>query len=402
MSHPRPNLSEVGDLVQLDEIPASGNALARMTALSVTSLSLHHFRNYAHARLEVSGASPVILTGRNGAGKTNVLEAVSLLAPGRGIRRAKLSEMDSYHDQKPWALAAVVNGIQGETKIGTGRAMGDDADKRMVKIDGREIRSQSDLTRHMTVIWLTPQTDQLFNEGASAGRKFLDKLAYGFDPEHASRINEYDYAMRERNRLLQTGNLDPSWLDALEQTMAETASSIAQARLHTAANINHAIEQSPLSFPKAVVGVQGTVEDALRNGDPALSVENNFRSALATGRGLDAAAGRALSGTHRSELRVIHGEKQLPAEACSTGEQKALLLSIVLAEARALGAWKGVVPVLLLDEVIAHLDDIRRLELFEEICQIGAQSWMTGTDKKFFSDLAGKAHYFHIENGHIK
>ncbi|NBO20073.1 MAG: DNA replication/repair protein RecF, partial [Proteobacteria bacterium] len=290
-----------------------------------------------------------------------------------------------------------------EAQIGTGRdPESSDADKRLVKIDGRPARGQAELSRHISALWLTPQMEQLFQEGASAGRKFLDRLVYSFDAEHASRVNEYEYAMRERNRLLSQYRPDEVWLDALEQTMAETGAAIAQARLLAAEHINLAIQASPLSFPKADLSIRGPVEDLLSQGMAAVAAEEAFKGQLRAARGQDAAAGRTLSGVHRSELGVIHIIKQMPAENCSTGEQKALLLSIVLAQARAGAQWKGVVPVLLLDEVVAHLDATRRLELFEEICQIGAQSWMTGTDASLFAGLEGEAQYFHVENGTVR
>ena len=401
---------------------------------SLKSLSLHHFRNYASARIEVTPA-PVVLTGHNGAGKTNILEAISLLAPGRGIRRAKLGEMNTSPPppagegrgrgacavdsglnswiESPlpnpppqggrgysWAIAASLHGMQGQVKIGTGRDPESASDKRLVKIDGK-IKGQAELARHFAAIWLTPQMEQLFHESASAGRKFLDRLVYSFDPEHASRINEYDYAMRERNRLLQDPRADGAWLDALERTMAETAAAIAQARLHTAGHINHAIESSGLSFPKAHLRIAGNIEDMLAAGAAAVGVEEDCAYLLKLARPQDRAAGRALSGIHRSALQVIHVTKQMPAEYCSTGEQKALLLSIVLAQARAGRQWHGVVPVLLLDEVVAHLDATRRLELFQEICQIGAQTWMTGTDAGLFAGLEGKAQYYQVDGGVI-
>jgi DNA replication and repair protein RecF len=253
----------------------------------------------------------------------------------------------------------------------------------------------------MAIVWLTPQMEQLFQEGASAGRKFLDRLVYSFDSEHASRINEYEFAMRERNRLLQNNHADGTWLEALEQTMAETGAAIAQARLNTVQHINYAIQHSPLSFPKAHISIAGVVEDLLALGTPSVQVEEDFKRILRAGRPQDAASGRTLPGTHRSEMKVIHIEKQMPAQLCSTGEQKALLLSIVLAEARAGAQWHGVIPVLLLDEVVAHLDVTRRLELFEEICQIGAQTWMTGTDSSLFTGLEGKAQYYQVDGGLI-
>ncbi len=371
------------------------------TILSLHSLSLNHFRNYETARMEATPA-PVVLTGHNGAGKTNILEAISLLTPGRGLRRAKLSEINNCHSHANWVIAASVHGMQGEVKIGTGRdpEPGDNPDKRIVRIDGKPVRGQAGLARHFAIIWLTPQMEQLFQESASAGRKFLDRLVFSFDPDHASRVNEYDYAMRERNRLL-AGNADGAWLDALEQTMAETGAAIAQARRHTVEHINHAILSSPLSFPKAHMRVSGTVEDLLEKGMAAVAAEEAFKGVLKDARRMDAGAGRTLSGIHRSEMHMIHVEKQMAAQFCSTGEQKALLLSIVLAQARAGAQWHGVVPVLLLDEVVSHLDATRRLELFEEICQIGAQTWMTGTDPGLFAGLEGKAQYFHVDGGRV-
>jgi DNA replication and repair protein RecF len=290
-------------------------------------------------------------------------------------------------------------------KIGTGRAADnpEDSDKRIIKIDGKIMRGQAELSRHLSIIWLTPQMEQLFTEGTQAGRKFLDRLVYSFDADHASRINEYDYAMRERNKLLQynRGRADLSWLDALEQTMAACAVAIAGARLSTCEHINYTIAASPLSFPKALVDVAGFAEDLLKNGNTGLEVENALKTAYADGRNQDAAAGRTLTGTHRSELRVTHILKNMPAEACSTGEQKALMMSVVLAQARSGARWHGVVPLILLDEVAGHLDATRRLELFEEICDIGAQTWMTGTDTSLFASLEEKAQFFRVKNNNL-
>ncbi|MFW0776931.1 MAG: DNA replication/repair protein RecF [Rickettsiales bacterium] len=381
----------------LEAVPSSP------TVLSFRSLSLHCFRNYISSRIEVTPA-PVVLTGRNGAGKTNILEAISLFTPGRGLRKAKLGTLDNIHQNTSWAVAATVYGMSGIRQIGTGRDPQFEAgqsDKRIVKIDGKVMRSQSELSRHMSVVWLTPQMEQLFQDGASAGRKFLDRLAQSFDADHASRINKYEHAMRERNRLLQHGGQDKIWLDALEQTMAEMGAAIAEVRLQTVSSINHAASLSKLSFPKAQMSISGFIEDRLQAGQPAIEIEDEFREILAQNRGQDMAAGRALIGAHRSELKVIHVEKQMPAESCSTGEQKAVLLSIILAQAKAAALWKGIVPIVLLDEVIAHLDGTRKLELFEEICQIGAQIWMTGVDADLFADLQGKASFLKVENGTI-
>jgi DNA replication and repair protein RecF len=407
-----------------DDSRVGGNDSGKVVFLS--SLSLAHFRNYSAARIEVTPA-PVVLTGHNGAGKTNILEAISLLTPGRGLRRARLSEMDCRKGPHPnplpagegvqepslagrgqgeghfWTVAANIFGMQGESRIGTGRdpeALGE-IDKRIIKIDGKLIRGQAELARHLAIIWLTPQMEQLFQEGASSARKFLDRLVFSFDAEHASRINEYEFAMRERNKLLQNDRADSAWLDALEQTMAETAAAIASARLHTVEHINQAVQRSPLSFPKAHIAITGIVEDWLGLGVAAVQAEEDFKSVLRGGRRVDAASGRTLSGTHRSEMRVTHTGKNMPAESCSTGEQKAMLLSIVLAQARAGAQWHGVVPVILLDEVVAHLDAGRRRELFDEIRQVGAQAWMTGTDAALFAGLEGAAQYFQVREGNI-
>ncbi len=372
---------------------------AKTAPQEIHTLSLHHFRNYASARIEPE-KKLIVLSGHNGAGKTNILEALSLLTPGRGLRKAKLNELDCITLQQPWAIAAQINGMQGRAQIGTGRAEEEGIDKRLIKIDGK-IAPQTHLAKHLSMLWLTPQMEQLFLEGASAGRKFLDRLVYTFDPEHATRINAYELVMRDRNKLLETGGGDNFWLESLEQKMAEYAAAIAVARLTAIEQINHTMQQSSLSFPKAQLAVEGFMENRFQAGESSLSAEQAMRQTLATGRARDAAAGRALEGVHRSELKVFHVEKRMPAESCSTGEQKALLLSIVLSQARTTALKKGLVPVLLFDEVAAHLDGIRRLELFEEICQIGAQTWMTGTDANLFLDLKGKATFFHVENGKI-
>lgn len=396
------NLDTLPELDSRLEYNSGGNDKARV--LSLFSLSLNNFRNYNSSRIEVSSA-PVVITGRNGAGKTNILEAISLLTPGRGIRRAKLSELDNRAaNGLAWSVTANMTGIQGDVKIGTGRDAentADGVDKRIIKIDGKLLRGQAELARHLAILWLTPQMEQLFLESTSAGRKFLDRLVYSFDPEHASRVNEYDYAMRERNRLLQANRADVYWLDALEQTMAETAAAIALARLSAIEHINDAIMRSPLSFPKAHISIEGTIEAALEKGLAAVAVEEEFKHTLRNARSLDAASGRTQTGVHRSEMQVIHIAKQMPAQFCSTGEQKALLLSIVLAQSRASAQWHGLVPVILLDEVVAHLDATRRLELFEEICQIGAQTWMTGTDSTLFTGLEDKAQYYQVDGGKI-
>lgn len=382
---------------------ASDNLSSDIKKLSLSSLTLSNFRNYEYARIETSSV-PVVLTGENGAGKTNILEAISLFSVGRGLRRAKLSELDNLNSaNQGWAIAANINGRMGEVKIGTGRDTEtiENTDKRIVKIDGKPARGQTELARHVSLIWLTPQMEQLFTEGSSAGRKFLDRLVFGFDAEHATRVNDYEYSMRERNKLLQYGRADADWLSVLEQKMAECATAIALARLSTCEHINYTISASPLSFPKAYIDVFGFAEDLLKNGKSAVETENSLRNAFANYRNQDAATGRTSVGTHRSELKVTHLGKNMQAENCSMGEQKALMLSIILAQARSGALWHGIVPIILLDEVAGHLDNVKRSELFEEIFDTGAQVWMTGTEAGLFADLAGKAQFFTVDNGNI-
>lgn len=359
------------------------------TPCAVTTLSLIHFRNHAHTRLE-PGAESVILTGHNGAGKTNILEAVSLLAPGRGLRRARLCDIDSKSASgQPWAVSAHIRNAHGDVQIGTGRdPASQDGDKRIVRIDGTPARSHTALAEHISIAWLTPREDGLFMEGGTARRKFLDRLVYGFDPTHATRVNAYEYAMRERNRLLADARgADTHWLTSLERKMAETGAAIAHARLEAINHINHVMQASPLSFPKAALSIAGFTEDALARGDVALQAEDALAEALERNRREDAGAGRTLIGVHRSALTVLHLGRNMEAEFCSTGEQKALLLALTLAEARASARWHHRVPVLLLDEVAAHLDKAKRRELFDELSDIGAQAWMTGTDEALFDGI---------------
>ncbi len=368
--------------------------------IHVKTLTLSHFRNYHSAQITL-GDLPVVLTGPNGAGKTNILEAVSLLTPGGGLRRASLSDMDTLGDNASWAVVAEVQGPQGDVQIGTGR-MGDaddKTDKRVVKIDGKIVRGHSELARVFAALWLTPQMDNLFIEGGTARRKFLDRLVYSFDSQHVSRVNAYDYAMRERNRLLQMGRADAAWLDALEHKMAEQGVAITVARAHTVEALNRAMVMGGHHFPKAHIALKGLLEQALMQGT-ALTAEEAFKEALATGRAQDGASGRTQSGAHRTQVEVLHVEKQMLAERCSTGEQKALLVSIVLAQARAGATWHGRIPVLLLDEVASHLDEERRSELFSELADIGAQCWLTGTDVALFEGF--KAQLLAVDSGVIK
>jgi len=373
---------------------------ARCATFSLSKIVLSNFRNYSNLSLDLSPA-PVILTGANGSGKTNILEAISFLSPGRGLRSIKLDEADKIlpQNQQPWAVAAWVAYGDDEIKIGTGRDGLSAANKRIVKIDGNIIRGQAELAAAFSVMWLTPQMDGLFLAASSDRRKFLDRLVYNFNPEHASLVYSYEYAMRERAKLLQE-NCDKSWLAVLESKMAEKSVAIAIARVDAINIIQDAIYKAPSVFPKAQIGVAGIVEEIVGSA-PALEIEAFIKQKLCDSRSNDARSGRTNIGTHRSDFLVTHLQKNMPAEFCSTGEQKALLLAIILAEARAKAQWKNNVPVLLLDEVVAHLDSERRAALFDEFLAMGAQVWMTGTDASLFSELTGKAQFLEVSGGVI-
>lgn len=370
--------------------------------LAVTRLTLSDFRCYSFLRLECD-SRPVILTGPNGAGKTNILEALSFFSPGRGLRRAKLSDITrkGAADGAPWAVAAVLDrpdgpwGQGGTLDMGTGREAG--SERRLVRIDGQAARSQSALTQVVSALWLTPAMDRLFTEGATGRRRFLDRLVLGADPAHAGRASAYERAMRERTRLLKEGRFDPSWLGVLEDAMAVQGVDMAAARKRVVARLNQACGQGIGPFPAAELTVLGGVEDLLDQSGEAETVQR-FKDILAQSRRRDAEAGGAVDGPHRSDMQVRHAAKDLPAELCSTGEQKAILVSIVLGQARAQAADRQMPPLLLLDEIAAHLDQTRRAALFDELCALGAQSWLTGTDAALFAEFGGRGQFFHVED----
>ncbi len=373
-------------------------------ALSVCRLRLSGFRCYESAQLDLD-ARPVVLTGPNGAGKTNLLEAISLLAPGRGLRGARLEEMDRQGTLKAgepgegWTVAAAVTTPGGMVEIGTGHRP-DSTTRRVVQIDGKQNRSQTSLSDHVSAVWLTPQMDRLFTDGASGRRRFLDRLVFGFDAAHAGRVSAYEHMLRERARLLRDGG-DAVWLDTLESDMAERGVAIAAARRELTARLARLTEAPAGPFPGAEVAVTGKVEEWLDEG-PALAAEERLRAALRGSRAQDAAAGGAAVGPHRSDLAVRHLAHGMPAALCSTGEQKALLIAIVLANARLQTAERGRVPLLLLDEVAAHLDADRREALFEEVLALGAQAWFTGTDRGVFESFAGRAQYVAVRAGRLE
>lgn len=382
-------------------------APARTLPHAVTRLVLTDFRSYASLRLSVP-AAPVVLTGRNGAGKTNLLEALSFLAPGRGLRRARMAEI-RRRGASPvpaggtaWAVHATLSDDGDAREIGTGLMLEPEGDgmseRRVVRIDGASAKSQTALAEVTQITWLTPEMDRLFMDSAGARRRFLDRLVYGFVPDHAARLSAYERSMRERNRLLKDGRMDDAWLSALEGAMAENGVAVAAARAEVVAKLAQAAGMAIRGFPRPGVAIEGEAETMVAEG-PALAAEDALRETLGRNRRIDAEAGRALGGPHRSDLKVTYIEKQMPAELCSTGEQKALLVALVLATARLQKIDRGFAPILLLDEIAAHLDEGRRADLFDEICDLGAQAWMTGTDAALFEALRGRAAFATVADG---
>ena len=376
---------------------------SRGVSVGVCRLVLTDFRNYRSARLDLDAGS-VVLTGPNGAGKTNLLEAISFLSPGRGLRNARLGEIDRRDDAAgPWAVAATVETRRASLRIGTGRESAED-ERRVVRIDGEPVRGQAALAECLGVLWLTPQMDRLFLEGPGGRRRFLDRLVLGLDPAHAGRVARYEQALRERSRLLrpiaQGAPSDPAWLTALEEVMAEQGVAVAAARREAVECLDRACAEAAGPFPRARLTLDGTVEAWLAE-MPALAAEEKFKAGLAANRAPDAASGGAALGPHRSDLGVTHAEKGVPAGQASTGEQKALLISIVLAQAALQREIRGDPPILLLDEVAAHLDAGRRDALFERLAGLESQTWLTGTDAALFAPLREAARFVSVADGSL-
>lgn len=369
----------------------------------ISKLTLTNFRNYAALSIDLSPGA-VVFSGDNGAGKTNLLEAISLLTPGRGLRRAPYADLAREGGDGGFALHARLDGPEGQVEIGTGITGGEAAGEggRKVRINGAPARSADAMLEWLRVVWLTPAMDGLFPGPAADRRRFLDRLVLAIDPGHGQRAIDYEKAMRGRNRLLTEGSRDGSWFDAIEMQMAETGVAIAAARAELVRLLAAMIDRLPSSgpFPQADISLFGDLESDVAT-SPAVDVEERYRGALADGRERDRAAGRTLDGPHRSDLLVRHRPKAMPAELCSTGEQKALLVGIVLSHARLTGEMSGMTPILLLDEIAAHLDAGRRAALFSILEELNCQAFMTGTDAALFSSLRGRAQFLTVDHGTV-
>ncbi|MDQ0318342.1 DNA replication and repair protein RecF [Pararhizobium capsulatum DSM 1112] len=366
----------------------------------LTRLKLADFRNYAGLALDLDERH-VVLTGENGAGKTNLMEAVSFLSPGRGLRRAAYGDVARVGSDGGFSVFTELEGMDGSVELGTGTLGGEEGQSRRLRINGTTAKSVDELLDHLRILWLTPAMDGLFTGGSGDRRRFLDRLVLSLDPEHGRRATDYERAMRSRNKLLSEPRPDPAWLTGLERQMAELGVSMAHARHEMLGLLATLIEQNGegSAFPAASLALSGFLDGEWHR--PAVDLEEQYLGMLQTGRYRDAAAGRTLEGPHRSDLFIRHRAKDMEAARCSTGEQKALLVGLVLAHARLVANLTGHAPVLLLDEIAAHLDEGRRAALFDLVDGLGGQAFMTGTDRAMFSALGDRARYLTVANGAV-
>lgn len=375
-----------------------------MIVARIDRLSLTHFRSYRAAAI-TAAPGLVVLTGPNGAGKTNVLEAISFLSPGRGLRRATLEDVADNQGDGSWAVSAEIEGALGLATLGTGiEPPGPEggASTRKCRIDREPVTSAAAFGNHLRMVWLTPAMDGLFLGPASERRRFLDRLVLAIDAQHNSRVTALERSLRSRNRLLENPRPDPHWLDAVERETAELAIAVAAARAETTQRLQAQLalrRDSP--FPQAGLALDGWMENALTT-QSARDVEDQYRARLCEARARDAAAGRTLDGVHLTDLVVTYAPKAMPARDASTGEQKALLIGLVLAHAGLVAAMTGITPLLLLDEVVAHLDPGRRAALFDELAGLGAQVWMTGADPAAFAAIAASACLLSVAPGRVE
>jgi DNA replication and repair protein RecF len=375
-----------------------------MTAARVRRLTLSNFRNYHAASLQ-AGAATMVLVGPNGAGKTNLIEAISFLAPGRGLRRATIDEVAFIEGDGSWAVAAEIEGALGLATLGTGveRSVEEGVvATRKCRVDREPVSSATAFTDHLRVVWLVPAMDTLFAGAASERRRFLDRLVLAIDAEHSSRVNALERSLRSRNRLLEEPRPDPHWLDAVEHETAELAVAVAGQRVETVRQLEAVLTSRKSSaFPSAEIALDGWMEKLIPD-HPAIEIEERYRAILRDNRPRDAAAGRTLDGAHLTDLKVVYAPKGIAAADASTGEQKALLIGLVLAHAKLIAEMTAFVPVLLLDEVVAHLDPERRAALYGELAQLGAQAWMTGADPALFAEIDDDAAMVDVATGRLE
>jgi DNA replication and repair protein RecF len=368
--------------------------------VTLDTIRLTAFRNYDAATLVFDGRHAVF-TGENGSGKTNLLEAVSLLSPGRGLRRAVYADAIRQGSDGGFTLFAQLTGMEGAVEIGTGVGSGAEAGTRKVRINGTETRTADELLDHVRILWLTPAMDGLFTGPASDRRRFLDRLVLALDPAHGRRASDFDRAMKMRNRLLEERPSDAAWLSGVEAQMASLGVAMTLARGEMIALLDRlGSEGARGAFPAAGLRLAGFLDDAAPSA--AIDLEDRYRAVLEEGRIADRAAGRTLSGPHRADLVVTHLDKAMDAAFCSTGEQKALLTGMILSQARLTANLTGFAPILLLDEIAAHFDARRRESLFQLIDDIGGQAFMTGTDRALFEAMGERAQYFTVANGRVR
>jgi DNA replication and repair protein RecF len=376
-----------------------------MSAARIRRLTLSNFRSYRALQISVD-RQLVVLVGANGVGKTNLIESISFLSPGRGLRRATLDEVGFSEGDGSWAVAAQVEGALGLATRGAGidpPGPSGGADQRRTRIDGEPAGSAAAFAAHLGVIWLVPAMDGLFTGPASDRRRFIDRLTLAIDPGHNARVNGLERSLRARNRLLEQATADPHWLDAVEHETAELAVAVAAGRAETVRRLDCALQtpRAATDFPAARVALEGWMEAELAHAG-ATEIEDRYRATLRAARARDAAAGRTLEGPHLSDLAVFYAAKNVRATDASTGEQKALLIGLVLAHAGLAAEASGFAPVLLMDEVVAHLDPARRRALFEAFARLEAQVWMTGADPAAFADVAREADVFEVSPGQAR
>lgn len=375
-----------------------------MTPARIRRLALTNFRSYRAAGLDTE-RDLVVLAGANGAGKTNLIEAISLLVPGRGLRRATYEEVAFSEGDGSWAVSTEIEGMLGLATLGTGiePPAGEEATRsRLCRIDREPAGSAAAFADHLRVVWLTPSMDQLFMGPASERRRFLDRLVLAVDAEHTGRVSALERSLRSRNRLLEEQRPDPHWLDAIEHETAELAVAVAAGRAETVQRLQAALaRRKDETFPSAEIALDGWMERLVPS-HPAVEIEERYRAILKDNRPRDAAAGRTLDGPHLTDLSVAYAPKSIPAADASTGEQKALLIGLVLAHSGLLAEMTGFAPVLLLDEVVAHLDPGRRNALYDALGRLGAQVWMTGADPAAFADVASRADVFTVTPGRVQ